>query len=719
MAPGPGILSPTVPGPRNDTISPPAHDGGALTKRNPSPSKSGLSFPQGATTLAGGVNFAIFSKYADAVQLLLFDGPNDPAPAEIIDLHPGTNRTGYYWHLFVPGLGHGQVYAWRVHGPDRPDLGHRFDGDKVLLDPFGLAVTGLEIYDRKAAAHSGDNTSCSLRSVVVDPGRFDWEGDEPLAPPTGREVVYEMHVAAFTAHPSSRLSDHLRGTYAGVAEKADYLKGLGVTTVELLPVYHFDPQDAPSGLTNYWGYSPLSWFAPHAGFSADSSPTGPVDEFRSMVKALHKAGIRVILDVVYNHTAEGGAGGPCLSWRGFGNNAYYMLGEDRAQFMDFTGCGNTINANHSIVRRMILASLRHWVRHMHVDGFRFDLAAALCRSEDGQPLQNAPVLWGIESDPVLAGTTLVAEPWDLGGLHMTGSFPGHGFAQWNDRFRDTARRFWKGDDGVIEDLMGRIVGSPDLFSGPEQRPFDSVNFAVCHDGFCLRDLVSYDRKDNRANNEDNRDGSDNNLSWNCGHEGETDDPAVTALRSRQVRNYFTLLMLSHGTPMFFMGDEVGHTRRGNNNPWCQDNEFNWLDWSGGSRREGLLRFVRALIGFTGDLGILQENRFWTATGDRTEGEIAWHGTALGKPDWSPSSRSLAYTLAPRSGGAAVHIMFNSGDGDLDFEIPAGEPGNPWVRVIDTSLASPDDIVPAAEAAPLPGKVMTVRAHSAAVLFRPV
>jgi isoamylase len=690
-----------------------------LTQRNTPQSKSGLSFPQGATTLAGGVNFAVFSKYADAVQLLLFDGPNDPVPSRVIDLDSVTNRTGYYWHLFLPGLKHGQVYAWRVHGPDRPDLGHRFDGDKALLDPFGTAVTGLDIYDRQAATRPGDNTAQALRSVVVDPGRFDWEGDHPLPKPRGREVVYEMHVAAFTAHPSSGLDKSLRGTYAGVAEKIDYLKDLGVTTVELLPVHHFDPQDAPTGLKNYWGYSPVSWFAPHAEFSTDTSPTGPVDEFRAMVKALHKAGIRVVLDVVYNHTAEGGDGGPCLSWRGFGNNAYYLLAEDRARYLDFTGCGNTINANHSIVRRMILASLRYWVRHMHVDGFRFDLAAALCRGEEGQPLKNAPVLWGIESDPVLAGTSLVAEPWDIGGLHLTGSFPGHGFAQWNDRYRDTARRFWRGDEGVIEDLMARIVGSPDLFSGPEQRPFDSVNFAVCHDGFCLRDLVSYEHKHNTANNEKNRDGSDNNLSWNCGHEGETTDTAIQGLRDRQARNFFTLMMLSHGTPLILMGDEAGHTRRGNNNPWCQDNDFNWLDWNDDPHRQGLRRFVKELIAFTGELAILQDNRFWTATDGANVGEITWHGATAGQPDWSPSSRVLAYTLAARSGGTTVHVMLNAGADDVECDVPSTEPGNPWLQVIDTAADAGSDIVLVAEAPPLPGGFAIVKAHSVKVLYRPV
>jgi glycogen operon protein len=678
--------------------------------------KSGLSFPQGATPLAGGVNFAVFSKYADHVQLLLFNGPEDPSPAQVIELDPDQNRTGYYWHLFVPGIGHGQVYAWRVHGPDRPDLGHRFDGEKALIDPFGLAVAGQEIYDRKAACRPGDNTARALRSVVIDPAIYDWEGDQPLAPPKGRELVYEMHVGAFTAHPSSGLDERTRGTYAGLVSKIGHLKELGVTTVELLPVHQFDTQDAPTGLTNYWGYSSVSFFAPHAGFSSDGSPTGPVDEFRDMVKALHRAGIRVVLDVVFNHTAEAGDGGPILSWRGFGNNAYYLLGEDRSEFVDFTGCGNTVNANHSIVRRMILASLRHWVRHMHIDGFRFDLAAALCRGEDGHPMANPPVLWGIESDPMLAGTTLVAEPWDLG-QHLTGRFPGHGFAQWNDRYRDSARSFWRGDEGTIEELMGRIVGSPDLFSGPEQTPYDSVNFVTCHDGFCLRDLVSYTTKRNDANLEGGRDGSNNNLGSNGGIEGETDDPEVLEYRARQVRNFLTLLFLSHGTPLLLMGDESGHTRRGNNNPWCQDNDFNWVDWSPGPSRDGLMRFVKGLVALSRSIPLLQADHFWTATSDKARGEITWHGGVLGRPDWSATSRALAWTLADPDGGPAIHVMMNASEKNIDFEVPPAQAGSPWLRVVATHREVPADLEPIAQAQPVSEKELSVGAGSVTVLFR--
>jgi glycogen operon protein len=670
--------------------------------------------PLGATVLPEGVNFAVFSKYAEAVQLLLFDGPEAPTPSRVFDLDLENNRTNYYWHVLVPHLGPGQTYAWRVQGPSRPEDGHRFDGAKVLLDPYGLAVVGQNIYDRQAARDPGDNSARCLRSAVVDPAAYDWEDDRPLRAPAGREIIYEMHVGAFTAHPSSGVVDHLRGTYAGLIEKIDYLQELGVTAVELMPVHHFDPQDAPAGLTNYWGYSSVSWFAPHAPFSSDRSPTGPVDEFRDLVKALHRAGIRVILDVVYNHTAEGDADGPVLCWRGFENSAYYLLEEDRAGFADYTGCGNTVNTNHSIVRRMILDSLRYWVREMHVDGFRFDLAAVLARGENGEPLANPPVLWAIDSDPSLAATRMIAEAWDTGGLNLVGSFDGERFDVWNGPFRDTVRRFLRGDEGTIETLMARIVGSPDLFARPKDRPFSSVNFVTCHDGFSLRDLVTYQKKYNDANGEQGHDGTDDNLSWNCGTEGPTEDPGIVALRDRQIRNFLCLLMLSHGTPMLWMGDESGHTRRGNNNPWCQDNALNWFDWDLVQEGAGLVRFTRELIRFVRSVDLLQDDRFWKATSPEGRGDISWHGAEPRRPDWSPSSRVLAFTLEQPAAGASVHVVLNASDQDLDFGLPALDKGRKWVRVIDTALPSPRDIVSPSEGIPLPGTEAPVTAHSICV-----
>ncbi len=686
-----------------------------MNPSRPDSHQTGTPAPLGATVLESGVNFAVFSKYAQAVQLLLFDRPDDPAPNRVFDLDPENHRTNYYWHLFVPDLGPGQIYAWRVQGPSRPADGHRFDPEKTLLDPYGLAVVGQDIYDRQAARRAGDNCACALRSVVVDPSDYDWEGDRPLPVARRREVIYEMHVAAFTAHPSSGVPEPLRGTYAGLTRKIDYLTELGVTAVELLPVHHFDPQDAPEGLTNYWGYSSVSWFAPHAPFSSDRSPIGPVTEFRDMVKALHKAGIRIILDVVYNHTAEAGADGPVISWRGFENSAYYMLEKDRAVFADFTGCGNTVNANHSVARRMILDSLRYWVREMHVDGFRFDLAAALARGEDGQPLTNPPVLWAIESDPTLAATRLIAEAWDTGGLNLVGSFPGERYNVWNGPFRDTVRQFLRGDEGTIESLMARIVGSPDLFARPQDRPFESINFVTCHDGFSLRDLVSYHQKHNDANGEQGADGANDNLSWNCGIEGPTDDPVISALREKQVRNFLCLMMLSHGTPMLWMGDECGHTRQGNNNPWCQDNELNWFDWDSLRANANLVRFTRELIRFTKSVGLLQDNRFWKATNHEQGGHISWHGTEPGRPDWTGASRFLAFTLEQFDLGPDVYLALNADTRELEFELPPLLDKRPWARVIDTSLASPNDILNHGAPAPVQPARITVPGHSITVL----
>ncbi|MEN8008264.1 MAG: glycogen debranching protein GlgX [Candidatus Krumholzibacteriota bacterium] len=685
-----------------------------MNQANPRTPPMGMPAPLGATVLPGGVNFAVFSKYAEGVQLLLFAHPGDAAPARVIDLDPDANRTDYYWHVLVPRVGPGQVYAWRIRGPRQPESGHLFDGEKVLLDPYGLAVTGQGIYDRQTARRPGDNCAHALRSVVVDPAAYDWEGDRPLPPPAGREIIYEMHVGAFTAHRSSGLAADLRGTYAGLIEKIGHLQELGVTTVELLPVHHFDPQDAPAGKTNYWGYSSVSWFAPHAPFSSDKSPTGPVDEFRDMVKALHRAGIRVILDVVYNHTAEGEPDGPVISWRGFENSAYYMLEKDRSLYADYTGCGNTVNANHSVVRRMILDSLRHWVQHMHVDGFRFDLAASLARGEDGKALDKPPLIWAIQSDPRLAGTRMIAEAWDAGGLNLVESFPGERFDIWNGPFRDSVRRFLRGDKDTIETLMASIVGSPDLFASPRHRPFQSINFVTCHDGFSLRDLVSYRKKHNEANGEMGQDGSDGNLSCNHGIEGPTDDPAIIALRERQVRNFLCLLLLSHGTPMLLMGDEGGHTRQGNNNPWCQDNELNWLDWDQVRENAGLVRFTRELVRFTKSLEILQENRFWTATSPDLKGEISWHGTQPGRPDWTPASRVLAFTLEQPASGRHVHVMLNAGNKVAEFTPPNAPAGLAWTPILDTSRISPDDIgeltpqrLPATSSVMVPGHSIRV------------
>ncbi len=533
----------------------------------------GRSFPLGATVYPDGVNFCVYSKSAEKVELLLFDQAEDAAPSQVFQLKPDRHRTYHYWHIFVSHLGTGQLYAWRAYGPYEPEAGLRFDGEKVLLDPYGRCVDIPEQYSRKAASQRGDNTPFAMKNVVVDPSSYDWEGDNPLQRPFAHTVIYEMHVGGLTKNPNSGVSPERRGTYLGVIDKIPYLKDLGITAVELLPVFQFDEQDAPRGLVNYWGYSPVSFFAPHHGYSTSANALSPLEEFRAMVKALHRSEIEVILDVVYNHTAEGNAHGPTLCFRGLENSAYYILAEKRAVYANFTGTGNTLNTNHPIVRRLIVESLRYWVREMHVDGFRFDLASILTRDEDGTPRQNSPVLWDIVSDPVLAGTKLIAEAWDAAGLYQVGSFVGDSWKEWNGKFRDDVRAFMRGDRGSAVHFAERMRGSPDIFGGEKREPERSINFITCHDGFTLNDLVTYNRKHNRANGENNRDGSEYNLSWNYGVEGPSAEPAIEAVRSRQIKNFMVANLLAFGAPMLLMGDEVRRTQQGNNNAYAQDNEI--------------------------------------------------------------------------------------------------------------------------------------------------
>jgi len=556
--------------------------------------KEGKSSPLGATLSPEGSNFSVYSKHATGIELLLFDCVDDGQPARVIRINPSTNRTYHYWHVFVPGVTAGQIYGYRVEGPFDPRSGMRFDPDKILIDPYGRATVVPKNYSREAAQTEGDNASVAMKSVVVDSSAYDWEGDAPLNRPASRTIVYEMHVRGFTRHPSSGVSERKRGTFAGLIEKIPYLQELGVTAVELMPVFQFDAQDAPSARVNYWGYAPVSFFAPHPAYSSRHDSLGPLVEFRDMVKELHRAGIEVILDVVFNHTTEGDHNGPTLSLRGLDNRTYYILDEDRSRYANYSGTGNTLSTDHPIVRRMILDSLRYWVAEMHVDGFRFDLAAILGRDESGQVLSNPPVLWDIESDPALAGTKLIAEAWDASGLYQVGSFIGDSWKEWNGQFRDDVRSFLRGENGFVGRFADRLLGSPAIYSHEEREAEQSVNFVTCHDGFTLNDLVSYDHKHNEANGEDNRDGTNDNRSWNCGVEGPTDDLTVEKLRSRQVKNFLTITMIAAGMPMILMGDEVRRTQLGNNNAYCQDNETSWFDWTLLASHRDVHRFVARL-----------------------------------------------------------------------------------------------------------------------------
>ncbi|MBL8290481.1 MAG: glycogen debranching protein GlgX [Bryobacterales bacterium] len=660
------------------------------TVENPAP--TGRSYPIGATLARGGANFSVFSRSAARIELLLFDRVDDARPSRVIPIDPFGNRSYHYWHVFVPGVEAGQIYGFRAYGPFEPACGLRFDPSKLLLDPYGRAIVVPKSYSREAACRKGDNTATAMKSVVTDPHAYDWEGDKPLKRPWSRTIIYEMHVRGFTAHPSSGLPESKCGTYAGLVEKIPYLKHLGITAVELLPVFQFDAQDAPAGKTNYWGYSPVSFFAPHQAYSSREDPMGVVDEFRDMVRALHRSGIEVILDVVFNHTAEGGSDGPTQCFRGLDNPAYYLLCEDRSQYANFTGTGNTLNANHPAIRRMIVDSLRYWVSEMHVDGFRFDLASILARDSSGAVMSNPPVLWDIESDPVLAGTKLIAEAWDAAGLYQVGSFVGDSWKEWNDRFRDDLRDFFRGAEDSVWRAADRLVGSPSIYGPKEREPEQSINFVACHDGFALNDVVSYHHKRNEDNGENNRDGCEENRSWNCGFEGPTDDPEIEKLRTRQVKNFLTAVMLSGGVPMFVMGDEVRRTQHGNNNAYCQDNDTSWFDWNLRSKHADVLRFVTLLIQRRVIRDVEHERRRVSLSQVLREQQHAWHGVKLNQPDWSRFSHSIAIGGELKTEGVFVHVILNAYWEALDFELPPlRDARDTWRRWIDTALDPPHEI----------------------------
>jgi isoamylase len=688
--------------------------------RGPLPGASaqtiGQSKPLGAFVVDGGVNFSLFSRTASAVELLLFDREDDASPSRVVRIDPVTNRTYHYWHVFVPGVQPGQIYGYRVDGPSAPERGLRFDPTKIVLDPYGRGVVIPVNYDRDAARREGANTATAMKSVVVDPGAYDWEGDLPLSRPSSRTIIYEMHVRGFTRHPSSGVGEDARGTFAGLIEKIPYLQRLGITAVELLPVFAFDPQACPPGLVNYWGYQPVSFFAPHPAYSSRRDTLGPVDEFRDMVKALHRAGIEVILDVVFNHTAEGDHTGPTLGFRGIDNPTYYILEENGSRYADYTGCGNTLNGNQPIVRRMIVDSLRYWVEVMHVDGFRFDLASILARDQSGCPMPNPPVLWDIESDPALAGTKLIAEAWDAAGLYQVGSFIGDAWKEWNGRFRDDVRDFLRGAPGTARRVADRLVGSPEVYGHKEREAEQSINFVTCHDGFTLNDLVSYNDKHNEANGEDNRDGANDSRSWNCGVEGPTADRAVDALRNRQVKNAFTVTLLSLGMPMIVMGDEVRRTQHGNNNDYCHDDETNWFDWTLLAKHVDVYRFVSLLNARRLLRDEEHERQRVSLNALLQHAKKAWHGVKLFEPDWSDCSRSIALGAELRAEGLLFHFMLNAYWEPLEFELPGHSDGQPWRRWIDTALDSPHDIVPWQEAPPVPGGSYRVGTRSVVMLF---
>ena len=653
--------------------------------------RRGHPLPYGAVSRRDGINFSIVSHNATAVTLVLFL-PGEEEPVLEVPLDSRYNRTGDVWHAFVTGIDPGIEYGYRLDSTPNPEPAiHRYDPSKVMIDPYGKGLAGLEGWGGGEApiARLG-----RLRSRVVEE-EYDWGLDHFLNIPLADSIIYEIHVRGFTRHPSSGVAHP--GTFRGVAEKIPYLKRLGITAVELMPVTEFEeadnPRRSPSGepLRNFWGYQPVSFFVPKASYAGDGGPDAALLEFKEMVKALHEAGIEVILDMVFNHTGEGGDGGPTFCYRGVDNATYYLIDPKTGHYMNYSGCGNTLNCNHPSVRFMILTALRYWVTEMHVDGFRFDLASILGRGRDGEVLPNPPLLEVIAADPVLADVKLIAEAWDAAGLYQVGSFPSWGrWAEWNGRFRDEVRSFVKSDSGMVRLLTKRLSGSPDLYETSGREPWHSINFITSHDGFTLADLVSYNEKHNHENGEANADGHNENLSWNCGEEGFSSNPEVLALRRRQMRNFMTLLMFSQGVPMILGGDEFGRTQRGNNNAYCQDNELSWVDWSLEERNADFFRFASRLIRFRkAHLSLRRRTFFGQENGGPPA--VAWYGIKQrGKPERSGGGRVLAMHLLPVNGDDDIYVILNAHWEPHVFELPRLPPGKSWRCFVDTGRDPPED-----------------------------
>jgi len=678
------------------------------------------------------------------VSLLLFDHPEDRDPAEEILFNPEKNKTGDIWHLFLTGIKPGTLYLYRMDGPYEPEKGHRFNRNKVLLDPYAKALTGSfrwrlnEAFgydpkspDKDLSFNTVFDPSGIPKCIVVD-DYFDWQGDRPLNYPLRHSVIYETHVRGLTASPSSGVTHP--GTYLGVIEKIPYFKSLGITSLEFLPIMEFDEYEfrrknpiTGEDLVNYWGYSTIAFFAPKGSYAATGSLGEQVTEFKTMVRELHKAGIEVILDVVFNHTGEGNELGYTYSFRGIDNKIYYMLDENPRYYKNYSGCGNTLNCNHPLVRNLIMDSLHYWVMEMHVDGFRFDLGSILGRDQKGRIMENPPMLEMIAEDPVLRNTKIIAEAWDAGGAYQVGGFPGGRWAEWNDRYRDDVRRFWRGDDVTVGPLATRLTGSSDLYLRDGRKPFHSINFITSHDGFTLRDLVSYNQKHNEMNGENNRDGSDFNLSWNYGIEGDTNDPVILEVRKRQMKNFFTTLLLSLGTPMVLGGDEFGRTQKGNNNAYCQNNEISWYDWHLLEEWGDLYRFLTLLIRFRLSHHAFLRPEFYTGQDGNYNAmpDITWFDERGKSPDWGHQKKILALRIdgseAPLEQDrdeSDYYIMFNASDLSRSFVVAPPRAGMYWHRLIDTSLPSPEDFhhPPGTELKIQPQNRYTVHSRSMVVLI---
>ena len=691
--------------------------------------QAGNPLPWGAHQRGDGVNFALFSRHATRVRLELYQNADDSTATRIIELDPVRHRTGDVWHVWVRSIPAGQLYGYRIEGPYQPEQGHRFNPHKLLLDPFARAIAGVKDWDFLAARgydSASGLTDLSI-STVDDAGTtpksifthddFDWEMDSPPKHPASDMVIYETHVRGFTIHPSSGVAHP--GTFRSLTEKIPYLKDLGVTAIELMPVIEFNANElrrlnpiTAEKLKNYWGYNPVAFFAPKQSYGIGGAAGQQTLEFREMVKAFHRAGIEVILDIVLNHTAEGNETGPTICLRGIENSIFYMLQENgRRYYKDFTGVGNTLNANHPIVREFVMSVLRYWVMHMHVDGFRFDLASVLGRDEHGNILRNAPLLDVIAEDPILRDVKLIAEAWDAGGAYQVGSFSTRRWGEWNGRFRDDVRSFWIGDAGMMGLIASRICGSSDLYEGSGKGPGSSLNFVTSHDGFTLNDLVSYKQKHNDENGEYSRDGSDANYSDNCGVEGPSDNPAVEGMRNRLIKTFLLTLFISRGIPMLLGGDEFRRTQRGNNNAYCQDNEVSWFDWSLVEKHKEIHRFTRGMIAFRRAHSALRKEVFYT------EADIKWFAPNGATPDWMDQRQKSFACLILGQSEPDLFLMFNADSRSVDFSIPALPESQIWRMAVDTARAAPDDLYEAGNEPSMQGQIsFQVEPRSSAILL---
>jgi glycogen operon protein len=698
----------------------------------------GQPLPLGAHVTDSGTQFSVFSRHALSVTLVLFSDSSRESEYTEIELDPDLNKTGDIWHIWIEGIGHGQLYGYRVDGPYEPSRGHRFNRNKLLIDPHARAVTDNFTWDLTTArGYDPDSPRNDLsfsetdsrehvpRSIVISSCSY---GDRPINIPSDETIIYELHLRGYTMHPSSGAAHP--GTYRGLTEKIPYLKELGITSVELLPIQEFDFEEnininpvTEEKLKNFWGYSTFAFFAPKGLYASTGEPGHQVDEFREMVKAFHDAGIEVILDVVFNHTAEGDEHGPTVSFRGFDNSIYYILDEDKRFYKNYSGCGNTMNCNHPLVREFILECLRYWVVEMNIDGFRFDLASILGRDRKGEILSNPPLIEKIEEDPILRNTKIIAEAWDAAGAYQVGDFPGR-WAEWNGKYRDDVRSFWRGEPNHTGKFATRITGSSDLYGGSRGGPLDSINFITSHDGFTMNDLVSYNIKHNFENGENNRDGDNNNISYNYGIEGSEVTQFIDRVRLRQIKNLIATLFLSQGIPMLLAGDEFRRTQRGNNNAYCHDDEISWVDWGLLEENRELIRFTSEMIRFRKAHPLLRNKTHFT--GAKTEGfslpDITWHGHKPHAPDWSGKSHSIALLIngeysrdKPEQRDCDIYMIFNASKINRWYHIPEAPSGASWKRAIDTSLGSPRDILDSGKEEEIGGNRYYVRKMSTVVL----